>query len=367
MGVEIKGFECWTAKRIYAGTRIGDFELAAIETSVISGESRFVWVCSDTNSVIRERCEVGKPFKGIMLDSDGTMFDSEGGNGIFAVCWRELFKSAGIQGSDDYIDNLKKRIYLWDKTLPISVQDMIRCIDQGVDIHNIPLETDSWEASRKLLDPKNLRRWAAENGRDYGLDPLKNSAAIIADRKEKIGIDILAVNPERVIQLAPFFPGVQEFVHKIPQRVPLAIASGTRIGTIRAILEANAKMGFVLGHDLAIVGEDTIIMPGFSKPEGMYYQVAAATACLYFSRDGFPVINDTQDIIFIGDTIAHSAIYDMPGDRKMHHIVINTGENTQLGPLAVGVSNFLSLLETMQKPIDKIDNFTLKRLEMTLK
>lgn len=368
MHIETKTGNAWLNKRVEPGVFNGPYELVAYEVQLKTNKSQLVWFCPETGSVIHEACEGNRPYKGFMLDWDGTLVDTESPEGLFAVSWRELYRSSGIQGSDDDLDALKRKIYRWNRTLKVSVEDMLSRVGRGIDIYNNVLDDDMLRQAHKLLEPETHIRWAKENGRDYGQVPLKDPAAIIADKKEFIGKSLLEQDPARVKEVAPFIDGAMSFIHLIPGHMPLVIVSGSRVETtIRPILGAYEKLGIGLGRDILLIGEDTIIPTEAAKPDGFYYQIAAAMAWRHLHLEHKVITSpEPQDLIFIGDTIAHSVIYDMPGDRIMHHIVLGADESERLGPLASGAKDFRSLLHTLNRPMSEIDNFTLQRLALTL-
>ncbi len=337
------------------------------------GQLEKIWWNPETRGQVRERGDCRGPFSMVVTDFDGTLVDTEGINGFFAVCWRALFREAGIEGSDDALEALRRKSYSWEGTLPASVRGMIERIQSGVDRNGVQLDVSEQTALARLIEPDRLRRWARINEKDDGSDVLTQAPDIIADRKEQIGADLLASNPSLVRQLAPFTPGSVKFMRAIPPDVLVGIASGSRVKTtILPILQAHAYLGegFILDRvGPLIVGEDNLIGRA-RKPDRRFYEHAIITMARMLHEAG-RIPKDgilARDILYIGDRIARTADIDAPLTRKgVSHLVINAGNVARdPGPFIALAPDFLALMGQLRKPHNDIQNPIVARLANTL-
>ena len=363
-----------TERRIQSGVMRGEYELMAIGEGSVDTTSYLIWYNNVTKDVIREELgDRNKPFKEVVLDFDGTFIDSEGEGGYFAVCWRRLFRDAGMTESDKDLASLRHKIYIWNGTLERSTLDMVGRIQEGVGRDGTLLQPDEHSALKKLIEPDTILRWAQMNKRDYGPNPLGHSAEIIADRKEIMGKQLLAYNPSLVLQLAPFTPGSVDFIKAIPDDVIVGIASGSRVETtILPILKAHAIMGnpFVLKRVGPLIAGEDNLLGNHAKPHRRYYEAALITIAQILKGEGKipPGGIEVRDIVYIGDRIAKGSELDMPSTRKrMSHVAINAGPKTNnLGPFAAVASDFSALNQELRQPPDQIRDPILSRLANTI-
>lgn len=375
--IQIKDTHQWAVHDIKPGVTEGPYNLVAIMKPLdtlgkLSKEEPpiLVWFNKETGQTIEQELVArDRPFKLILLDLDGLLIDSEGPDRYFAASWGGLFREAGIEGSNSELDALRKRVYVWERTLPISTGRMIQRIKKGIDRYGNPLSAEEKQMFQKLLDSQTLELWARKNGQTS-----RNPATIIANRKEQIGKDLLAKNPELVLELAPFKPGALEFVNSIPNDVLVAIASGSRVkSTVLPILQAHAAVGNPTLIDRVgnlIVGEDTLFGDE-SKPDRYYYTDAVITlARILKGENRIPAGGIRgKDIVYLGDVIARSPTPDVPLTRKtFSHIVIDPTINPEtLGPFAAAAPSFTALIEELSKPKEQIKNPIVARLASTLR
>ena len=217
----------------------GKYELVR-ETFRLNGEKGEIWFDPSSGGVVD--VEVGnshRPYDLIVTDFDGSVLAE---NGFYPARRLALCREAGINGPDVPILKLVDGVFQWEGTLERSHQAMIDRIRNArhKDGSNIP--DDQASALNRLVQPEMLSRWSDATGIPY--DRSKESLACVqAARVEQIGIQMLEKNPICVVKLAPLQPGVENFFRMIPEDVPIAIASGTRKATIRALLDAHAHSG----------------------------------------------------------------------------------------------------------------------------
>ncbi|MBU1327186.1 hypothetical protein KKB64_04960 [Patescibacteria group bacterium] len=336
------------------------------------GPDRRVWFNRATDDVVHEDLCENRSFAAIVSDFDGVIVDSEGPYGYFAVSWRALFREAGIQGSDEELEALRKLVYGWRNDLNTSVSLMIERIISGRSKDGGALTEIEKEKLRQLIDVSVLYKWSEFMDWLIAGDSLgENVVRIIADRKEQIGKAILEEDPARVLTLAPILPGVKDFFEALPPDVIVALASASRVETtIRPILEAHAKVGnewLLARFNGLIFGEGDYC--GYSKPHRRFYEYATLrVGTALYDRGMLPPGGLTvSDMLYIGDVIARTKVGDLPMTRKgMHHIVFQRGKDTNaFGPRAAVVSDFLALLDVAGSR-NIIDNITLRRLALTL-
>lgn len=340
-----------------------------------------LWVDKRTGAYVEEEMlGVPRAFKIVAFDLDGLLVDSERKGGYFDTCWNALYRDARIEGTDEEITALRKRVYRWDagSTLPSATVAMLKRITDRVDIEGNPLTDKEVQTLTRLFDPATLLRWAAENKTindrlDYGNPVTDRVVDIIADRKEQIGMQLLADNPHLVRYLAPFKQGVADFFRALPKEVIVAIYSGSRVETtILPILRAHVASdnGWLLDRvGSYIIGEEAML--GLAvKPERRYYELATIfLGQLLYAQGKIPPGGiKFNDMLFIGDTIARSATPDAPTTRKgMHHIVISEQmRRVNLGPLIAVVADFSVLMTVLNQSPAQIENSTLRRLAYTL-
>lgn len=353
----------------------GPYRLVREEIPILPHKlgTRIWWDPTTENIVEEERDCDSQPFAMLMFDGDGTLLDTEGPYGYFAVCWRKLYQEAGIQGTDRELDGLRRRVYKWKGDLPTSARNMVARIQERMDTDGRTLAVDELHQLEKLLAPVTLARWASLNASDFESDPLHRASNTIADRKERIGQELLAYNPLLVQTLAPFTPGAVDFLKKIPPNILVGIASGSRVGTtILPILKAHAAIGERYPLDRIgslIVGEENLL-GGQVKPHRRYYEDAVITAAHILHREGRipPSGVRAVDILIIGDRIARTSVLDVPHTRKaIRHLVINAGDNEDnLGPLAAQVGSFSQLNALLAHTPSNLQNPILRRLALTI-
>lgn len=349
-----------------SAVHLGSYQLHRIFRS-LSEESNVTLLWGDGEHVINEPlANRNRPFRLVVADFDTTIVLTEGPGRFFYERRNVLFEEAGIIGDRNAHNALQTLVWRWDTDFVISVRGMLNRITQGVDISGDPLEREIQKQLLQLSDSENITRWAKHTEKERGVEQVNDTAVIIAERLEQIGIEMLENNPERVHELAPFAPGVLELFRSLPSNVIIAIASGTRRKTILKILQAQA----ICGHNEvldrvgnAIVGEgDTV----HRKPEHKFYEEAMWSLFDYIEAEGKATLRGIQvaDIVFLGDYVDRKL--DVSPSR-LHSAILITGDSKIVpGPLATAVLSIEYLLNQMDMPLNKITDSTLRRFWLTM-
>ncbi|MBI5613653.1 hypothetical protein HY947_01905 [Candidatus Gottesmanbacteria bacterium] len=335
----------------------------------LRGEPEQTWWAGGDSIIKVEPERVGYPYEVIVSDFDGTVVRSEGEGHFFYERRNALMREAGIHEDHSVLNKFQTDIWKWDRDIYQSAAGMIKRIDEGRDIHGNQLKPHETVQLKKLLERDVLRAWAekAAPGK-YPDQQFKEFASIIiAERLEQIGMEILEAKPERVLTLAPFFPGVVDFFRSIPTHTPLAMASGSfRESTIVPILNAHAAMGnnFVCNRigNLIAGAEDV----RNAKPDPFFYIEAQIAIVKKMRMEGrFPPGGImVKNFLFLGDTVSGQCV---DASRKRLHsvLVVNVGDIVSPGPLTAVVPDFPTLLVALEEA-NKNSPHVIQRLSRTL-
>lgn len=363
----------WLPLRPSDPERSGGYDLVEVDVPLGKGPLKKIWYHDETGDVVHEDLSDERRFAAIIMDLDGLIIDSESPTGYFSVCWRALFREAGIKGTDEGLEILRRLVYRWEDDLLTSVTRMVSRIEQGVDTEGGALFPKEKQELDKLITDNVLYRWGVmTDWFDFGDDIHDHDvvSTIVADRKEQIGQAMLMEDPSRVLKLAPILPGVKKLFEAIPTHIIIALASASRVETIMSILEAHAKVGngFLLERfNGFIFGEGDY--GGNTKPHRRFYEAAGFCVGVALHDRGMipPGGLAVEDMLYIGDVIARTTVGDISMTRKgMYHIVLQQGMDINaFGPRAAVVSDFPALLD-MVGGKESINNATLRRLALTL-
>lgn len=323
------------------------------------GQVERIWWDDQRSAKVRE--VMGRDhelFTFIYVDFDGTVVQSEQQGNFFDVSWAMLFREYGISGTTEQLAHLKKHVYLWRNDVGASTLDMLQRVENGRDVNGNILTPEVVGILQKLI-------------RAYPQDDLKTIASILADRKENLGAAIVLNNPKIVEQLAPLTPGFIDFLHALPEDLPIAIGSASRRRTIiEPILTAHDRLHpeFQLMRRIKgfIVGEENSC--GTAKPDDKFFDQMRWVSAHQLHRSGFKYngrVFHVEDALFIGD----KAIIDVPAKRSMHHLIVNPHDCTEsYGPMTAVIPDFPALLAIARKPGARVfRNSTLQRIARTLR
>ncbi|PIR99160.1 hypothetical protein COT87_01015 [Candidatus Collierbacteria bacterium CG10_big_fil_rev_8_21_14_0_10_44_9] len=342
---------------LYTGVESGGYQM------VHYNGQEAIW-CDPINraKVVESYTHDNYPFSLLLTDFDNFLVDTESKGKFFDHVWGLTFQEAGMEATVEELTDLRWKVYEWQSDVVTSTQAMMQRIAVSRDkFGNVLSSHDTNQLS--LLMSKRVR----DKFRSTLDDKFRNTddpGVLLAERKEKLGAELLIKEPRLVLELASLMPGVLEFLEATPNEVILAIVSAGRRATLEQIMRAYSQVlpSFSQRFTGMLFGEED--GDGYTKPsEGFINSVRWHLAHKLHDecripRDGISI----HDTLMLGDKAL-----DTPGNRGgMHHITVGKYPG-HLGPLTSHANSLYDLLRKIKDPQILRDDFTLRRLSYTFR